>query len=379
MNESVNPMKYDGFLSYVRLDDKAENGRIVQLSKDIADQFGLMSSSRLEIFVDKMAIGWGDDWRNRISEALNQGTFFIPIITPRYFESSACIWELQEFNSTAEALGLEALLKPILYIDFDDFNSEEPSNEYVKMIKNYNFVSWTDLRFEDRDSGTYRRAVANLAKELMNSSQLVESRQLKVLPFSNPPSITDNSSNSRNTITSDDENDSGILEEFMNLENIITSLPGYIDEIGNLLESSSNTLAEYTSEIHNQDINQLSFAARLAIMKKANAAVVPVVDKLYVKCNEYLKDFLILDSCIKKLKILYSTTEKTLIDTYNHFLNNTLTIAKKIIETGSVMEELVRTIRSVESISSELRPTLKKYRQAVQIFVDTRDLALNWT
>src|SRR5690349_7182667 len=112
-------MKTEGagaFWSYVHADDEAERGRIVNLGADLASAYGLLTGGDLDLFLDRDALHWGDDWRQRISDAIAATTFFIPIVTPRYFNSPECRRELIEFDREARRLGAGALLLPILYV-----------------------------------------------------------------------------------------------------------------------------------------------------------------------------------------------------------------------------------------------------------------------
>lgn len=79
-----------GFWSYVHKDDKADDGRITQLSHDICEQYEMLTGETISIFLDKDRNEWGDDWRNNIENALSSIAFFIPVITPRYLISPEC-------------------------------------------------------------------------------------------------------------------------------------------------------------------------------------------------------------------------------------------------------------------------------------------------
>ncbi len=79
-----------GFWSYAHDDDKLDNGAILKLAHLIAEEFALLSGEPLNLFIDQDSIAWGDAWRERINSALAQTTFFIPVITPRYFLQPEC-------------------------------------------------------------------------------------------------------------------------------------------------------------------------------------------------------------------------------------------------------------------------------------------------
>ena len=93
-----------GFWSYVRADDEADGGRITRLAARVQSEFQLLTGESIAVFVDREAIGWGDEWQRRIDEALEGTAFFVLVITPRYFQSEACRAELLTFSGHAESL-----------------------------------------------------------------------------------------------------------------------------------------------------------------------------------------------------------------------------------------------------------------------------------
>ena len=78
----------------------------------------------LELFVDREAIQWGEEWAARISGAIAGTTFFIPIVTPSYFTSNQCRQELLKFVRDASRLGLEQLVMPVYWVTVPEVESE---------------------------------------------------------------------------------------------------------------------------------------------------------------------------------------------------------------------------------------------------------------
>uniref|UniRef100_UPI0013E05CCC toll/interleukin-1 receptor domain-containing protein n=1 Tax=Pseudomonas viridiflava TaxID=33069 RepID=UPI0013E05CCC len=93
------------FLSYARDDDRASRGRILRLAEMIADEYESLTATKLKIFVDREDILWGQAWEERIDNALQETTFFIPVLTPRYFNSDPCRKEFLDFYNAATDLG----------------------------------------------------------------------------------------------------------------------------------------------------------------------------------------------------------------------------------------------------------------------------------
>jgi hypothetical protein len=86
-----------GFWSYVHADDEMDWGRISNLARDIVGHYEGLRAEKIELFLDRDDLHWGDQWRHKIDAALSNVAFFVPVITPRYFASAECRRELQFF------------------------------------------------------------------------------------------------------------------------------------------------------------------------------------------------------------------------------------------------------------------------------------------
>lgn len=160
------------FLSYTHADNKDKY--LTEFCQRFSIELGLRMGLELEIFQDYKNIRWGESWRDKIQEALAQVTFFIPIITPRYFYSEECQKEFREFLRHEQRLQRTDLVLPLYYIDcplLEDSEMENEANpeikELVDIVKQRNYVRWQDLRLESFDSSTFRRTLADLVAQIM--------------------------------------------------------------------------------------------------------------------------------------------------------------------------------------------------------------------
>jgi hypothetical protein len=167
-----------GFWSYAREDDVLDGGNILQLSRLIMEEYNLLSGEPLNLFVDSNDIAWGQQWRERIDSSLAETTFFIPIITPRYFTRPECRRELLEFAAKAKMLGVEELLLPILYIEMRDLSTENP-DEAIALVARTQYVDWHANRLLDARSQEYRIAVNALVQRLLDIGRSVAEIQFQ--------------------------------------------------------------------------------------------------------------------------------------------------------------------------------------------------------
>jgi hypothetical protein len=167
-----------GFWSYAHDDNRLDNGAILKLARSISEEFELLSGEPLTLFVDREDISWGEAWRERINEALTETTFFIPIITPRYFTRPECRRELLEFAAKARNIGTDELLLPILYVKPLDF-SPDSLDEAVSLVAKTQYENWQDLRLIEPESREFKRSVNVLARRLLEIAARVSEDQLR--------------------------------------------------------------------------------------------------------------------------------------------------------------------------------------------------------
>lgn len=164
-----------GFWSYAHQDDDAERGGVLALARSLAQEYALLTGDEFDLFVDRSSIEWGDLWRTRIAGALVNTTFFLPIVTPRYFRRPECRKELQTFYSQATSLGVSEYLLPILYVPVLDLDEDSP-DEAVAIVARTQYVDWTTLRLAGPESAEYRTAVNELASRLVGIASALAAR-----------------------------------------------------------------------------------------------------------------------------------------------------------------------------------------------------------
>ncbi|TQM81729.1 TIR domain-containing protein [Saccharothrix saharensis] len=154
-----------GFWSYAHDDDRSARGGILKLAESIAEEYDLLTGRTLELFVDRTALQWGDNWKERIDTGLSAATFFIPIITPRYFSRPECRREFIEFSAQATSLGLQEFILPVLYVPVAGLDVDS-TDELVASVARTQYEDWSSLRLLGPDSSEYRLSVNRLVTRL---------------------------------------------------------------------------------------------------------------------------------------------------------------------------------------------------------------------
>jgi TIR domain/WD domain, G-beta repeat len=153
------------FMSYSHRDDTDERLTLLRerLSKEVSQQLG----EDIEIFQDRHGISWGQNWKERIDDTLDQVTFLIAIVSPSFFNSLQCRNELERFIDREKSLRHTDLILPIYYVDTPLMSNEAKpaTDELAQIIASRQYVDWRDLRTEPLDSPQIPKKLAELGTQ----------------------------------------------------------------------------------------------------------------------------------------------------------------------------------------------------------------------
>jgi len=165
------PVGPAAFMSYVRFNDQHDDGQLSQFRDRLAAEVRAQTGREFAIFQDRNDIAWGQNWQQRIDEALDAVTLLVVIITPSLFRSPPCRAEFQRFLDRERVLGRADLILPVYYIgarEIDDPVVRE-SDEMASALASRQFADWRELRFEPFTAPLVRRAVAQLASRIRDT------------------------------------------------------------------------------------------------------------------------------------------------------------------------------------------------------------------
>jgi parallel beta-helix repeat protein len=162
------------FMSYVHADDAY--GRLTELREHLSQEARIQIGREFEIFQDRNAILWGQNWKQRIEESIDEVTFLIPIITPGFFNSPYCRDELQRFLDREKELNRNDLILPIYYVTTSllDDEAERANDELAQVIATRQYADWRDLRFEPFTSPQVGKSLAGLVAQLRHALESVQ-------------------------------------------------------------------------------------------------------------------------------------------------------------------------------------------------------------
>jgi hypothetical protein len=159
------------FMSYARFNDQHDDGLLSQLRLRLAAEIRAQTGEEFAIFQDRSDIAWGQNWQERIDEALDAATLLLVIITPGLFRSRACRAEFQRFLERERMLGREDLILPVYYISAREMDDPgmRAADEMATVLASRQFADWRELRFEPFTAPLVRKAIALLASRMRDT------------------------------------------------------------------------------------------------------------------------------------------------------------------------------------------------------------------
>jgi len=258
----------DGFWSYVHDDNTASFDKIVELGRDLQRVYQMISGTSVSLFIDRDSLEWGDAWKSVIKSNLGTVAFFIPIITPAFFQSPVCRSEFEAFAQRTEAEGLRGLLLPILWISVEGLEDEATEDKLVRTIQERQWEDWRDLRHETRGSELYSRTLEKMAERIKRANQDADKADAAQVAAA---AVTD----------AEDETDAseGRLEILARMEEDLNSWVPLLEEVGGGLQDMGEVAVQATADIAT-DPRGRTFAGRLLLIREVAKKLQTPADRI---------------------------------------------------------------------------------------------------
>jgi len=376
-------LELEGFWSYVREDNEADEGRILRLANDVKKQFGLLTGEPLTLFIDKDALEWGDKWRDKINLSLAKGTFFVPILTPRYFLSVECIREMRYFIETANILGTSKLIMPIHYVEVPALSEETPENELIALINELHWEDWRQLRLADPHTERYRSGVWNLVKRLQEASLAVENVDI-LANYEAMVALDVTGVSSKHIQNGNKEIDDslGSIDKLACFEETMKDkLPETLKLITNDVNLIGSIMQEGTSEIHKGNERGKGFASRLRVARKVAKQLEEPVERIWSNSSAFATQLHEVDTGIRIFieRAPIEVEEKPEYrENFCKLFNSVRAFSKSIKTSLQSTQGMIDTTIPLEEMSKDLRPVIRRLRSGLTNMVEAGKVSEEW-
>jgi len=359
-----------GFWSYVHKDDAAEGERISRLATDLVDQYEMLTGESISLFLDKVALKWGDRWKDKVDESLASVAFFIPVLTPRYLQSTECRRELHYFARRATHLGVKELVLPILYADIPQLHDDDCQDELVLLIRSFQWVDWRKLRYSEVSAGDYRQGVSALAERLVQANRQAERADVanNLAPEEDP------------TESSDDELP-GTIDNLAKSEEALPHWQASLEGIGEEIEEIGKIMNEGNAAMRNPAQGASSFALKLKVAKEIAQRLEGPTNRIWTFSNEsaaHLHDVdagfrVIIESAPGEIE-----SDPSALSTMQGFFKTVQSLSESSHTAFGAMNEMLEAVAPLERMSRDLRPPMRKLRQGLEVLMEARDVSDEW-
>src|SRR3984893_9197329 len=116
-----------GFFSYSRNDDEGDDGAVAALAnriyRELRSQLG-RTDKNFKLWRDKDALAAGEQWKEKLKEAVSESVFFIQMVTPSAGNSGVFRFEFESFIERERELARSDLVFPILYVSVPELDAK---------------------------------------------------------------------------------------------------------------------------------------------------------------------------------------------------------------------------------------------------------------
>lgn len=172
------PLPPIGFWSYARPDDELSGGQLSRLRAliraELQQQYG---RAQIQLFQDVSAISHGSRWEGEIRRALDNSTFFIPILSPSFVQSEWCVQEFRIFQDRQQRLfdlypdlPRTSRIFPIHYIDVMEVEGLDPAVD--ASLRELQWFDFREFRHSDFGGADVRRTVSSFVTSVRDLLRL---------------------------------------------------------------------------------------------------------------------------------------------------------------------------------------------------------------
>ena len=167
------PLQPAAFMTYAHFDDKHDGGQLSTFREKLGDAVQFHTGQPFKIFQDRIGIRWGDQWQQRIDDALDAATLLIPIITPSFFSSEKCREEVEYYLARERQLGGQQLIFPVYYASTEQMDDPDvrSGDDLAVLLHAREYADWRKLRLEDFTSREVRITLDALALRIRDALQ----------------------------------------------------------------------------------------------------------------------------------------------------------------------------------------------------------------
>ncbi len=149
--------KYKAVMSYTISDNDGE--KLKKFRQRLRTMVELRTGEAFPIFHTE-DVPWGQNSSGSLAQAINQATFFLPIMTPSFLKDQQCTTELQQFIEREQQQPDTTFILPVQYISWNF------PTQWDEFIQSHRPIDWGMLRFVDINSPEVEQKLDEMAEHI---------------------------------------------------------------------------------------------------------------------------------------------------------------------------------------------------------------------
>ena len=369
----------NGFFSYAHADDA--HGKLKTIRDSLCEEYAALTGDTLNLFFDRNGLEWGDKWEEALESGVDQASFFIPILSPRYFQSVYCQKELRQFLERVRGDSIrERLVLPILYIDIrPSFVNIDP--EMRDEILAFQFEDWTNLRFASPESEEYQKSINRMVNRIISENEALNTYVVENgYNDEDAAAITENNSEinrdgDENTSESDDgqwlDDLVGLTDESEALSDYLIKATGEIKEIGNIFSKGTDRI---------NHLNRQSSKPRdlLSITRSVAAQLDPVAKSYELTIDSMSDSVYRMDANIRRYIPYVISNHSIPEEKKRQELDSLIALCGKTKESKTVVCDYLNKLKPLSKISRVLTGPIIVIQNATNKCLAAFDVILEW-
>lgn len=273
---------------------------------------------------------------------------------------------MNEFARKAKRLGFEDLVLPILYVDSAAIREDPPTDDAVALVKPFQWVDWTSLRFSAATSAEYRQAVAGMAARLADANARADATDVALV------------------VTADDEptdDTPGFADLMAKAESTLPEWGETMNAIVEAIEEVGEVMARGSDAINDPKAQSKGFAWRLTILRRVASELKAPADKIQEQANTFTSQLNDVDAGVMEaIPRIAAEVEgdSNLKDDACDIFALLRSLSDSADENLGQLKSMIDAIQPIEAMSRDLRAPLKTLRRGLTSMYESRKVMNAW-
>jgi CheY-like chemotaxis protein len=167
-------------LSYTRKDDEFFGGYITEFRKMLENAVHVVTGEQsFQVFQDIDGLVVGEHWQKKLAEVIHSLSFFVPMLSPLFFNSKPCREETGQFLEHERVLERDDLILPIYFLTTAKLEKEEEKakDSLATEFADRQMFDWRRQANVPLQEPAAREAILALARAIENAIKRLETER----------------------------------------------------------------------------------------------------------------------------------------------------------------------------------------------------------